>query len=465
VLRCEAGCHVQDIAEALGLQLRDLFVRPGDATPHESGPGGELPGAVCALHAPPPEPISWTVEDLWTAGDIGLLVGDGGSFKSTAAVAMAAAIAGGYPVWGRFPAERRPVLIVSAEDPMGVVMMRLESFVAGHGWDRDRVLGNVHLFATPELTLSDVRWQAHLAAEAKRLDVGLVILDPLADLLAGDENSNTDVRPVIKWARALGASTKAGIAIVHHAGKAGTDKRPLDRIRGASALASAARTILFFEYSDTGVTVEHLKMSRAPKLSTFVLTRQIDSDPSNRAQWHSATLTYESARTAALNRAEAFIWAQVTASPAKLTTTDLKKAAIGSGISGEDIGKAITALQAMLKIDYEPGSRGAKYWFPKRAATPPAPMESTNGTNNHDLAGSVRQGGKTTLPTLPGPCPATSGDLADDLAPLKGAGKVVGSPTPPGKVGRLGPIADLDPSELEDADPLDDPDGDPWWSR
>jgi hypothetical protein len=272
---------------------------------------GRIPAPTCALEAPAPEPITWVIENLWTAGDIGLLVGDGGSFKTTAALHMAAAIAGGYEVFGHFRTERKPVLIVSAEDPQSVILQRLDAFIAGHGWDAARVKANVHVLASPDASLADPAWRRALEEAVDRIRPGFLVLDPLAELLGGDENSNTDARPVLKFVRALAARCGAATAIVHHAGKGGPEKRPLDRVRGASAIPSAARVLFFFEFRDDGIAVEHLKMSRAPKLDRFVLGRAVTSEPGNRAMWRSATLTYAPARVHAETRAETFILAQL----------------------------------------------------------------------------------------------------------------------------------------------------------
>lgn len=335
--------------------------------------GTRLGQAVRAIDAPQPVAIQWAVEDVWPAGEIGLLVGDGGSFKSTVAVHIAGAMAGGYRVFDRFQTTQGPALIVSAEDPADVVLMRLQAFVQGHGWDARAVLEGVHIIADPEASLGDARWQQHIAREAARVGAAFVVLDPLADLLDGDENSNSELRPIVKYLRRLGRETGAAIGVVHHAGKASADKRTLDRVRGASALASAARTILFFDYNADGVGVEHLKMSRAPKLEKFMLQRRIDSAPDNRAAWLSARLGYETARVASRTRGEEFVFAQVMGSPRKLSTSDLKRAAQGTGISGEDISLAISALSARGAIDAVPGERGAKLWF--SIMPPPALVE------------------------------------------------------------------------------------------
>lgn len=362
--------------------------------------------AVRALDAIDPKPIRFAIEGIMTAGDIALLVGDGGAFKSSAAIHMAGAIAGGYSVFDQFETQQGAALIVSAEDDESVIQMRLEAFVAGHRWDRTRVLGNAHILADSGATLADERWRAHILQEVQRTGARFVVLDPLADLLTGDENSNSEMRPVIRFARALSAATGATPTFVHHAGKAGPEKRPLDRIRGASALASAARSILFFDDTDAGVRVEHLKMSRGPKLAPFILKRTIDASPEDRANWLAATLRLVTERAVTRNRAEEFVIAQVTASPRGLTTSGLKTAAKGTGISGEDVSGALAALQACGQIGFEPGRRNSKHWFPASC---------------RDTPGRVMQ---ASLPTLPDGCPASSPELAGELAPLWGAGKL-----------------------------------------
>lgn len=334
------------------------------STPAPNGrDADQLPQATCALHAPAPVPIEWAIEDLWTKGDIGLVVGDGGSFKSSAALHIAAAMAGHYHVFERFRIpERRPVLIVSAEDPSSVILTRLEAFIRGHGWDRERVLENVHFLAQTETTLSSLRWQAHLRAEVERLRPGLLILDPLAELLGVDENSNTEVRPLVKYLRSLTEISQASVMIVHHAGKASADRRQLDRIRGASAVASASRVILFFEFLKKDVLVENLKMSRAERLETFLVNRHIEHEQGNRAMWTKARLTYESAKDAALKKAETFVIAQLTAAlPERMTTTQLRTAADGIH-SKEDVAAAMNRLERMSRIEWIEGKKNSKLW-------------------------------------------------------------------------------------------------------
>jgi hypothetical protein len=363
----------------------------------------ELAPATRALDAPAPEPIREAAGGIIPAGEPTVIAGDSGAFKSTATAQLALAKAGGHDVWGRFPATATPVFIASVEDSQDVVVMKLRAFCVGHGWEADALLRNVHVMADADLSLSDVRWQAHVMREAKRIAAGLIIFDPWAEIIGCDENSNSEVRPILKYIRKLGRETGAAVIVVAHTGKAAEGKRQVDRIRGASALVAAARSVLYFEYQPSGVLVTHLKMSRAPKLEPFVLKLWIDSTPTNRAEWQSARLSVETTQTAAVSRGEVFVLAQVTASPSRLTTGDLKRAAIGTGVSGEDVARALVSLHSDGRVGWIEGPRKAKLWH---ASTLP------------DAPGRVEE---LTLPTLPPPCPAGSLTVTSDpAAPVRG---------------------------------------------
>ncbi|HEX6814197.1 MAG TPA: AAA family ATPase, partial [Gemmatimonadaceae bacterium] len=379
-----------------------------------------LAPAVCALTAPTPVPIQWAIEDVWTAGDLGLFVGDGGAFKSSAALHIAGAVAGGYDVFDRFPVVRRPVLIVSAEDPQSVILMRLNAFIAGHGWDRERVLGNVHLFADCEPSLARREWQAHILKEAARLDAGMIVLDPWAELIEGDESSNTDMRPIIKFARRLAKQTTAAVGIVHHAGKAAPEKRTLDRIRGATALTSAARVILFFEFRDDGVYVENLKLSRAERLKPFTIQRQIEHQPGNRAQWRSARLTYEDAKQFERTRADDFVLMQLRlAAPARRGSRELRALARDvPGIRNEELDQSLHRLQARGMIDWQPGPRSGKLWgLADRAHFDLGTVGTVDNGRLNDRAHRA--------PSVPGHSEEASPDCA---GPFRGPGTVASLP-------------------------------------
>ena len=69
----------------------------------------------------------------------------------------------------------------------------------------------------------------------------LVILDPLTELLAGEENDNVSMRAAMR--RGVHALRKLGVTVllVHHTKKQSGESKGQDRVRGASALVNSAR--------------------------------------------------------------------------------------------------------------------------------------------------------------------------------------------------------------------------------
>lgn len=361
---------------------------------------------VRAIDAPEPQPIEWLIDGLWPVGEIGLIAGDGGSFKSTAAIHVAAAVAGGHDVFDRFRTRPCPALIVSAEDSQDVVILRLRAIVAAHGWNAERVLSNVHVLADPDACFASAEWQRALESAVRRAGAGLTILDPWAELLGGDENSNSENRPALKFCRTLARRTGTAVGIVHHTGKpstSGVAKGKLAMIRGASAIPNAARTILYFDYAaPSAINVSHLKNSRGERQADFAIRCRVDTKPGQRSAWTGIHLVADGSPVqAGPNRAEQFVIAQVMSHPRR-TTTELKSLAKGTGVSAADVSGALVRLQDAGRIGFEGGQRGMpKYWIP---------------TLPNDLGKVAQQ----TLPTLPEPCRATPPIALPDLAPPLG---------------------------------------------
>lgn len=362
-----------------------------------------LPPFRPLLEVDPNAQIAWLVDELLIAGDLALLVGPDGVMKTTIAETIGLACAGGYKLFGRFGTVACPVLFISGEDPEGVLRNRADALCRGHGWDSDRVLGNVHVLALAGVDMRSPLWQQHIGAAVAALKPGLVIFDPLAELATGDENSNPERGILVRAFRQICADSGATVLIIHHFKKATEGTGKADLIRGGNALKNAARATYALEKGpDGGIVIECVKFSRAPKRATFVVRPHVTVDERNEALWVSARLEFTSVREATLDAADQFV-RDALAGGARMTTTDLKAAAKGTGVSGADIARALKILTALKAIDFEPGERGAKLW----GLT--LPVDSRQGRQGgNDLAGQA-----TTLPgnlkSGPSTLPATVG--------------------------------------------------------
>lgn len=340
-----------EIAQRLTLRLRspDLATASG------------LPEPVQMLDTADAEPIRFQFQDLATQGEIMVLAGDGGSGKTTAALHLAAAAASGSCAFGRFPSLQCAVLIVSEEDGAAVIQNRLDAMVAGECWNREQVMGNIYVLAKHGARLQDVQWRAHLTATVERLQIKLVIFDPWRELNAGEENSSDATKEALGAVRAICAPTGATPLIVHHAGKAGADKRNADRVRGSSALLHASRAAYLFEEREGGSSVECLKMSRAEKPPRFELVRLVDAEPENRLIWRRATLTFKAAGAASASKAETLVISTLKETPG-LSSTDLRTIGDDAGVSHGPISKALRDLETRGFIEAIDLGRNKKGW-------------------------------------------------------------------------------------------------------
>lgn len=236
------------------------------------------------------EPPEWLANDFLLANEYQLIAGDGGSFKTTVFLSILGAIAGGYDVLDGFPTgQPRRVLLVSGEDSAGVLKNRLLAIAKGHGWDTEVIRQNLWCFALDDVQITSMLWQSHLEHSALALNARIIGLDPLADLIDGDENDNSAARPVIQWFRRLGAR-KIAVLLCHHYGRATEHKQGAQRIRGASAWMHAARAIYTIEEKDGSRWLGCGKMSRAERPKGRELRIEIQSEPHNRAIWTQATV-------------------------------------------------------------------------------------------------------------------------------------------------------------------------------
>ncbi len=252
-----------------------------------------FPPPIRLLDAGPQDPLQPLAAGFLLESTISCFTGEDEAYKSTAAVATAVAVAGGLPAFGTFATQRpRRVLIVSEEDEFTVTQNRAEAMIAGMGWEprRQLILGNIHVHALDGLLLDDLASQAHLLQLQQSLDIELMIFDPLADLVRGEENSATAARPVKRLWRQLVAQGCAVLVVAHY-GKPAEGKSDRDRMRGTSAYKSAMRTIYALKHSDDGIEVTCLKMSRTRRPEPFRIDLEILTEEGNAAMWREARLT------------------------------------------------------------------------------------------------------------------------------------------------------------------------------
>jgi hypothetical protein len=186
----------------------------------------------------PHEPIEWLANNIIAKCSVNVLVGKFGSKKTWSALHLAVCIALGIPFVG-IPTLPTRVLIIDEESGDTRMSIRMGDTLRGLQTDSSCPvyfisLGGFNLF-------KNAGDEALLRSYIQETGAGLVIIDALADIMAGgDENSVKDTQPVFAALKRISEETTAAILILHH-----TNRQ--DKYRGSSAIPGAVDVMLLIE--------------------------------------------------------------------------------------------------------------------------------------------------------------------------------------------------------------------------
>jgi hypothetical protein len=199
----------------------------------------------------------WVFGRWLLSGTVAVVVAPGGMGKSTFISGIALSLASGREclgktVWGG----PKRVWVWNQEDDLDELSRSLQAAAKLHGLEPLEIAGNLFVDSAmdgaPLCTATEDRngvqllepvYQA-IKEELLRRGIKVLIIDPFVSSHAVDENSNTKVDKIAKaWARVAKAADCV-IVLVHHTSKAGSAEVNTNSARGASALSSAARSLL-----------------------------------------------------------------------------------------------------------------------------------------------------------------------------------------------------------------------------
>jgi hypothetical protein len=169
---------------------------------------------------------AWQVPGIILKGGVTILSGAPGDGKTWQALAIARAVGFGGEYLCR-QCEQAEVIILDRENPLSVMQSRWRTIFGGPApghvktWARYSGLGEVPMLGDSRLL--------EIAKPGR-----LLVFDALIDFHTADENSSTEMQPVLDEVRKL-ADAGASVLVLHHRGKSDTS-----RSRGSSAIEAGA---------------------------------------------------------------------------------------------------------------------------------------------------------------------------------------------------------------------------------
>jgi len=194
-----------------------------------------------AKYALQPRPPREAIVGNWLhRGDLAAAYGEGGAKKTYVfGCSLPVCVALGKDCMG-FRTVKTKVLIIDEESGENRFSERIAAAIRGELADETIDLKYVCL---ANFKLDDPTDQVIVQSLIEETGAGLVIIDALADVMDGDENSKQDTQPVFSALRKIADTTNAAIIIIHHSNKAGG-------YRGSSAIKGAVDLMIEVKSED-----------------------------------------------------------------------------------------------------------------------------------------------------------------------------------------------------------------------
>lgn len=206
-----------------------------------------------------PPKRDWVIDGFLPSKIVAAVIAAGGTGKSYLAMHLAVCIASGTPLFGRHqPRSAAKVVFISGEDDRHELQRRLHKIVAGLSPQARSLVnqnlhfidladsfelfteksnkGEVEITKTPSLICDQIISQMGL-------DIGLVIVDPVARFRGGDENFAADATRFVQSLQQIRDQLNTSVLCLHHVNKGAGTGGNQNNARGSSAFIDGVRLV------------------------------------------------------------------------------------------------------------------------------------------------------------------------------------------------------------------------------
>jgi len=236
-----------------------------------------------------PQPPSYWGEGLLRPKARLILAAPAKSMKSFSVIHLGMSLATGRPFWG-FPVPKPlRVLMVQMELPREEIKKRSTGALEAGCFNPDTFQKRFYIYSDTKFRLTLTQYSNQLYEWLMNNPMDIVIFDPLYRLHTKEENSNTEMQQVFDHLDDLVDKFGVALVIVHHYGKPGEFRTSgADRMRGSSALAGWADTLVYIQMPDHTQPIEEFKVEFDTRfcLAPDPITIKVGSGPSfERVYW------------------------------------------------------------------------------------------------------------------------------------------------------------------------------------
>jgi len=210
----------------------------------------------------PVPPQKWVVNGWIPAGQVTLLAGDGGTGKTLLGLQLCAAMASGKK-WLDMPVQQDRAIFVSAEEDCDELHRRLAAIVRNEQltWEnladlkivplagQDAVLGKADLRTN---TVSATELLDDVERITRDWQAGLVVLDALHNIFAGEENSRVQAVQFVGLLRGLCSRCETTVVLLGHPSLYGMSSG--SGTAGSTGWSNAVRSRLYMSRLKAGNT-------------------------------------------------------------------------------------------------------------------------------------------------------------------------------------------------------------------
>lgn len=253
--------------------MRRKFHPPEWCLPFVSDGADYIPGLV-------PEE-DFIMEGVAIRRDLTVVVSEGGDGKSTWLNEAGMCIASGKDFFHLKVPEQGNVLMVNREDGHSRQIRRADAAYEHLGVNQQSLAGTFHRWlvgdgrplVNPDSYSMHTEFRNQLAYECKRLEVDMLVLDPLAKLFQGlSENNNEHGEMIARTIIGLAHECNLAAVVAHHASK-GARMSEQSASRGFSSFVSSARVNINLDKEAGGrvqmYNPKHTTQKEATELGTW----------------------------------------------------------------------------------------------------------------------------------------------------------------------------------------------------